>query len=119
MTMKKHKNTESVTVTEELQAEHPPVNPMDNVENATPNPATDVTEEEKILLDRSDRPVTDDSENVEKLALDQTDGEDPLNVSGNPGDMGEDLDVPGAELDDDNEEIGEEDEENNAYTSRD
>lgn len=29
---------------------------------------------------------------------------------------GEDLDVPGAELDDDNEEIGAEDEENNYYS---
>ena len=29
---------------------------------------------------------------------------------------GEDLDIPGAELDDSNEEIGEEDEENNYYS---
>ena len=110
---------EGIGVIDELNTEHPPVNPIDNLVNATPDPATDVTEEEKHLLERADRPITDDTENVQKLTLDNTDGEDPLNESANPIDMGVDLDVPGAELDDDNEEIGEEDEENNAYTKPD
>jgi len=110
---------EGIGVLDELNTEHPPVSPIDNLVNASPDPATDVTEEEKKLLERADRPLTDDTENVQKLALDNTDGEDPLNESGNPVDMGVDLDVPGAELDDDNEEIGEEDEENNAYTKPD
>jgi hypothetical protein len=51
--------------------------------------------------------------------------EEPLDDEGNPGkrrsvtvdrDPGEDLDVPGAELDDSAEAIGEEDEENNYYS---
>ena len=110
---------EGIGILDELNTDHPPVNPVDNLINATPDPATDVTDMEKTLLERADRPVSDDTENVQRLALDNTDGEDPLNQTGTPGDMGEDLDVPGAELDDDNEEIGEEDEENNAYTKPD
>jgi hypothetical protein len=102
-----------------LNTEHPPINPVDNLVNATPDPATDVTSMEKELLEKAARPISDDTENVQRLALDNSDGEDPLNVSGNAVDMGEDLDVPGAELDDDNEEIGEEDEENNPYTTPD
>jgi hypothetical protein len=110
---------EGTGITDELNAGHPSVNPVENMENADVNPDTDVTEEEKILLERSDRPQSPTSRSLEGLALDNTDGEDPLNEGGHPGDMGEDLDVPGAELDDDNEEIGEEDEENNAYTKPD
>ena len=110
---------EGAGIGDELNNEHPPVNPIDNLVNATPDPATDVSEEEKRLLERSERPVGDDTENLEKLTLDNTDGVEPLNESANPADMGEDLDVPGAELDDDNEAIGEEDEENNPYTTPD
>ena len=47
------------------------------------------------------------------------DGEDGLSGAGvgrAASDMSEDLDVPGAELDDADEEIGEEDEENNYYS---
>ncbi len=110
---------EGLGIVDELNTDHPPVNPIDNLVNATPDPATDVSEEEKRLLERTDRPVADDTENLEKLTLDNTDGEEPLNQSANPADMGEDLDGPGAELDDDNEAIGEEDEENNPYTTPD
>ena len=108
-----------VRTMDELHTEHPPVNPVDNLVNATPNPATDISDEEKQLLERADRPISDDTETVQRLALDETDGTDPLNVAANPADMGKDLDVPGAELDDANEEIGEEDEENNEYTKPD
>lgn len=48
-----------------------------------------------------------------------TDGEDDLSGAGVgrvASGIGEDLDVPGAELDDADEEIGEEDEENNYYS---
>jgi hypothetical protein len=78
-----------------------------------------VTEQERKLLDQTDRPFTEEDADLQKLALDSTDEDDPLNESGNPLDLGEDLDVPGSELDDDNEDIGEEDEENNAYSGRD
>ena len=75
-----------------------------------------VTDAERDLLNRTDRPSTDEQADREKMKLDDTDGEDPLNEEANPSDMGEDLDVPGAELDDEDEDIGEEDEENNAYS---
>lgn len=80
------------------------------------DPDTDVTSEEKELLQRSSESMAggDDEERRGSL-LDNTDAEgEPLNetveVSGN------DLDVPGAEEDDANEAIGAEDEENNSYS---
>lgn len=78
----------------------------------------DVTDQEIKLLDQTDRPVTEETKDLKKLALDNID-EETLNEEGDPLDMGEDLDVPGSELDDDNEEIGEEDEENNSYSQKD
>jgi hypothetical protein len=80
---------------------------------------SNVTATERELLEQSERPVSDETKDLQKLALDNTDEEDPLNEQGTPLDMGEDLDVPGSELDDDNEEIGEEDEENNSYSQQD
>lgn len=77
---------------------------------------SNVTRTEKQLLAKADRPVEKETKNVNATRLDKTDGEDPLNESSNTWDMGEDLDVPGAELDDDNEELGEEDEQNNPYS---
>jgi hypothetical protein len=77
---------------------------------------TDVTEEEKDLLDRSaDSMAGEDDEDRRKSLLDNKDEDgDPLNE--NVEVSGDDLDVPGAGDDDDNEEIGEEDEENNSYS---
>ncbi len=80
---------------------------------------SNVSRIERDLLRKSDRPATDEDEDLEDMKLDSTDDEDPLNEGSNPMDMGEDLDVPGAELDDDDEDLGEEDEENNAYSGRD
>jgi hypothetical protein len=80
---------------------------------------SNVSRHEKRMLNQTDRPLTDETLDLKKTALDQTDGEDPLNESGVAMDMGEDLDVPGSELDDDNEELGEEDEENNSYSTKD
>lgn len=71
---------------------------------------------ERNLLKQAERPVNSETKDRRSIKLDQTDGETALNESANPDDMGEDLDVPGAELDDDDEAIGEEDEENNAYS---
>jgi hypothetical protein len=87
-------------------------------EDELTDPSTDVSPEEQELLDQTDRPVTDETTDLQKIALDKIDDEDP-NEKANPLDMGEDLDVPGSELDDDNEELGEEDEENNSYSGRD
>jgi hypothetical protein len=59
-----------------------------------------------------------DDENLREAALDNTDNEGtPLNEGSFKDNVtATDLDVPGAELDDANEEIGEEDEENNDYS---
>jgi hypothetical protein len=80
---------------------------------------SNVSQTERDLLRKSDRPVTDEDQDLEDMKLDSTDDEDELNEGSNPMDMGEDLDIPGAELDDDDEDLGEEDEENNAYSGRD
>lgn len=60
-------------------------------------------------------------ENLKRSKLDNTDDDGvPLNEKSSADDIsGEDLDVPGAEFDDDNEMIGEEDEENNSYSRAD
>jgi hypothetical protein len=57
-----------------------------------------------------------DVNNDDLAALNSTDAEigTPQNVSDD--DLNTDLDIPGSELDDDNESIGEEDEENNYYS---
>lgn len=80
---------------------------------------SNVSEEEKTDLRRSanDMPTEDDI-NLRRAALDNTDEDGtPLNESSFKNNItGTGLDVPGAENDDENEEIGEEDEENNEYS---
>jgi hypothetical protein len=75
-----------------------------------------VTSTERDLLQRSSESMaTLDDEQLKASALDSTDDEgEKLNESS--GVSGKDLDVPGSEDDDANEEIGEEDEENNSYS---
>ncbi|MEJ7674129.1 MAG: hypothetical protein WKF59_15900 [Chitinophagaceae bacterium] len=64
---------------------------------------------------------TDDDTNLRKASLDNEDDDgEPLNEEGFGEDVtGDDLDIPGSDADDANEEIGEEDEENNAYSASD
>ncbi len=88
-----------------------------NITDDPVDPESDVTEDEKIALERSSIDVdTPDNEALYEAQPDDTDfdgeklNEDSDDVSGG------DLDVPGAELDDDDEAIGEEDEENNDYS---
>ena len=88
-------------------------------EEETTDDNTNITPQEKQLLEQSDRPVTDETKDLINLALDKIDDEDVPNEKSNPLDMGEDLDIPGSELDDDDEELGEEDEENNNYSQPD
>ena len=59
-----------------------------------------------------------DDENLREAALDNTDEDGtPLNEGSFKTNItGTDLDVPGADLDNDEESIGEEDEENNEYS---
>lgn len=72
--------------------------------------STDITPEERQMLENEGetRHVTPDTTD---------DDGDMLNEGA--GRSGRDLDIPGAELDDDNEDIGEEDEENNFYSQSD
>jgi hypothetical protein len=78
-----------------------------------------VTNTERDLLQRSSESMsTLDDEQLHAAALDSTDDEgEKLNESSDMS--GKDLDVPGSEDDNANEEIGEEDEENNSYSIRD
>lgn len=84
------------------------------------DPDTDVTEEDLMMLDRADRGIdeSDDAQAPLRAQLDETDEDgDPLNeAAGREGMIGDDIDVPGSETDDANENIGEEDEENNYYS---
>lgn len=83
---------------------------------------SNVSPAERTLLDDSiDNSLTEDNLNLKRSALDNTDNDgEPLNERSMADDIsGEDLDVPGAEDDDDNEDIGEEDEENNSYSQAD
>lgn len=76
----------------------------------------DVTEEDKEYLGDKDQDMDmGDDEEFEGKGLDDIDTGEPEGLDR----TGEDLDVPGSELDDDNEDIGEEDEENNYYSRRD
>src|SRR5689334_7163366 len=61
---------------------------------------SNVTEMEKKLLKEADRPVSAETKDVRAIVPDKTDGEEKLNEGGQAFDMGEDLDIPGGELDD-------------------
>ncbi len=77
---------------------------------------TNVSAEEKELLERSVNSMAGpDDEDQLKATLDNTD-EDGEELNESVDASGSDLDIPGAEEDDDNEAIGEEDEENNSYS---
>jgi hypothetical protein len=81
----------------------------------------DVTAEDLQLLGAmdGDMDLNEDEDTGQKQWLDDTDSDgEPLNETSGKGiaSTGEDLDVPGSEADDANENIGEEDEENNYYS---
>lgn len=71
---------------------------------------SDVTPIEKELLQQtSESTGSDEDQDARNAKVDNTDEDgEPLNE--------DDLDIPGSEDDDENEEIGEEDEENNEYS---
>ena len=84
--------------------------------------SSNVTSAEKRLLKKSaGHQPTDETEDFNNMVLDEKDnGGELLNEKSIKQDRnGEDLDTPGADLDDDDESIGEEDEENNIYSQRD
>ena len=80
---------------------------------------TNVTPDEKELLKRSaESMATRDDLQLQQAKLDQTDNEGTA-LNENTDRSGKELDVPGSEEDDANEEIGEEDEENNPFSLND
>jgi hypothetical protein len=82
-------------------------------------PATDISEEEKTLLDSAGE--DDEERGLRRAELDDRDDDGELlnEVSSATDKTGRDLDVPGSNDDDDMEDIGEEDEENNSYSQAD
>ncbi len=80
---------------------------------------SDVTEQEKkdLQTTANDMPTRDDR-NLREAALDSTDDDGtPLNEASFDKNISpDDLDIPGAGDDDENEDLGEEDEENNEYS---
>jgi len=79
----------------------------------------DVTEEDLQMLENADQNMdTKDDQYMIEGGLDEFDEDgDPLSETDVPGDVsGESLDIPGSELDDSDENLGEEDEENNYYS---
>jgi hypothetical protein len=98
---------------------------MDKNDQAAFNEYDDslITPAEKAMLDeilRND-PLSEDEIELNNAKLDNTDEDgDLLNEQSSADDAtGEDLDIPGAGLDDADEAIGEEDEENNGYSQAD
>lgn len=77
----------------------------------------DISPEERALLDDSlENMLSVDNNNLRRSALDMTD-DDGEWINEATGDLtGEDLDIPGSELDDEAEQTGSEDEENNGYS---
>lgn len=83
---------------------------------------TNVTNKERTEIEEANTNMpTRDDQSIRNAALDNEDDDgEPLNEEGFGTDVsGSDLDVPGAFADDANEEVGAEDEENNAYSASD
>lgn len=98
------------------------MNPDKKNPNPDPSMNADISRTERELLDDSlINSSSRDNDQLRKAALDNTDEDgEPLNEATFGNDLtGNDLDVPGSEADDANEEIGEEDEENNSYSQAD
>ena len=92
---------------------------MTNKNNNTEDMDANISPEERSLLDESiENSMTQDNLELKHSSLDSTDEDgELLNENSTAFDVsGKDLDIPGAEDDDANEEIGEEDEENNIYS---
>jgi hypothetical protein len=93
-------------------------NILNTDEDILTDESTTVSNTERDLLQKSVESMsTGDDDQLNDAAVDNTDNDgDLLNETVN--NSGSDLDVPGSEDDDANEEIGEEDEENNSYSRR-
>ena len=85
------------------------------ITNADENANTEISDEELAILDSTED--GEDDAGLRAASLDDTD-EDGEKLNEEIDVSGKDLDVPGSEDDDANEALGEEDEENNSYSSR-
>jgi len=96
-----------------------PKNINDEQEEAPGN--NDITLQEKEMLDNASDGIDIADQQLKRAQLDNIDKDGtPLNEQSGTSDItGEDLDIPGSELDDADEAIGEEDEENNSYSQAD
>jgi len=92
------------------------IEPNDQIDKEALNAG--ITKQELDLLDSAGDGNNKDDLNEQRAQLDDTD-EDGEALNEGTDLTGEDLDVPGADLDDDDELIGEEDEENNSYSDAD
>jgi hypothetical protein len=108
------KNPTAGAGSEQRAADLPPARNSDE----SLDPETDVTPEEIAMLTAADQNRDMDDPDAEDALLDTTDEDgDPLNEPrGSYDNTGADLDVPGSESDDGNENVGSEDEENNYYS---
>ena len=95
---------------------------MDKKENTGFN-EDDITPAERAMLDETlyNDSLSDDDNRLKNSQLDNTDNDgEPLNEESSADDVtGNDLDIPGAEDDNADEAIGEEDEENNGFSMAD
>ena len=82
------------------------------------DPESNVSDNERNLLRRASHDMGEDDRELREAALDSTDEDGtPLNEGSFDRNISaSDLDVPGANLDDADEDIGSEDEENNEYS---
>ncbi len=89
--------------------------------NTTVNDADITPVERSVLEDAFSIGDSREEDQLRRSELDTADEDGtPLNEKSSAEDVsGEDLDIPGTEDDDANEEIGEEDEENNGYSQAD
>jgi hypothetical protein len=91
---------------------------LDDSEDFIPGTEGDVSREEKAALRQTDYLPTTDEDNLQRARMDNVDFQNEALNERSFGEerSGSDLDVPGSELDDRDENIGEEDEENNDYS---
>ena len=110
------KNSTSSALPGDVNDSRKDTNKLQPEEKEIANDEADVSPEEKKLLEESATSMgSEDDETLAGAALDNTDDDgDPLNEQSDLS--GGDLDVPGAENDDAEEETGGEDEENNSYS---
>lgn len=92
--------------------------PQDQELNTERLDANITNDERKTLDDAANKMQTNDQRALEQATLDQVD-DDGEPLAEKTSLSGDDLDVPGSELDDADEEVGEEDEENNSYSQDD